>query len=329
MVRRTLLSLTVTACVALTTQVSAQTELRAANIHGYTQPYTLALQRWAEHVEDATDGEVTISVHPAGSVVTNQQDSYSQVRLGIVDATISIAVKDDVPELQVAMLPYAFHDYESWRAFMDGPQMSEWMKEFREKTGIRILGIQHLGARHLTANQPVLRPADLEGMKIRAVELPIFLETVRGLGALPTPVAFAEVLGALKTGIIDGQENPIPTISQQRFYEAQDHIMLTGHLLGGDFWMINEESFQSLTQEQQKILFEEAREAILWGDQLILQQEKDLLVELEANGMTVIGEEDGLDVDAFTESVRTNAWPKLKAEIGAEALEAILQSESE
>ncbi|MCF3933721.1 TRAP transporter substrate-binding protein [Acuticoccus sp. M5D2P5] len=301
----------------------AQTKLRAANIHGATQPYTLALERWSENVAAATDGEITISVHPSGSIVSNQQDSYSQVKLGTVDATISIAVKDDVPELQLAAFPYAFRNYEDWRAFMDGPEMAAWMEEFREKTGIRILGVQYLGARHFTANKAVLSPDDLDGMKIRAVELPIFLETIRGLGALATPVALQEVLGGLKTGVIDGQENPIPTIYQLRFFDAQDHIMLTGHLLGGDFWMMNDARFQSLTPEQQETLQEEARKAILWGDEYLIQQETDLLAELEANGMTVIGEDDGLDVDAFVEKVRANVWPKLESEIGADALATI------
>lgn len=325
---RYLLSVIAAGCLLFgTAQSMAQTKLRAANIHGPTQPYTLALERWAERVAERTGGEVTISVHPSGSVVSNQQDSYSQVRLGTVDATISIAVKDDVPELQLAVFPYAFRSYEEWRSFMDGPQMAQWMDEFREKTGIRILGIQYLGARHFTANRSILTPEDLKGLKIRAVELPIFMETIRGLGALATPVALQEVLSSLKTGVIDGQENPIPTIAQLRFFEAQDHIMLTGHLVGGDFWMMNDARFQSLSPEQQKAVTEEAREAMLWGDHFLLDQENELLSELEAKGMTVIDEDDGLDVDSFVEAVRSNVWPKLQDEVGgAGALEALAKS---
>jgi TRAP-type C4-dicarboxylate transport system substrate-binding protein len=170
----------------------AAVRLRAANIHGPSQPYTLALKRWAEQVDKATGGEVKISVFDSGSVVSNQQDAYSQVKLGTIDATVAIVVKDDVPALQIAAFPYAFRDYPSWRAFMDGPDIQRLTEEFRTRTGIRILGVQYLGARHFTANRPVKKPEDLQGLKIRAVELPIFLETIRGLGALATPVALQE-----------------------------------------------------------------------------------------------------------------------------------------
>jgi tripartite ATP-independent transporter DctP family solute receptor len=306
----------------------AAVRLRAANIHGPSQPYTLALKRWAEQVDKATGGEVKISVFDSGSVVSNQQDAYSQVKLGTIDATVAIVVKDDVPALQIAAFPYAFRDYPSWRAFMDGPDIQRLTEEFRTRTGIRILGVQYLGARHFTANRPVKKPEDLQGLKIRAVELPIFLETIRGLGALATPVALQEVLGGLKTGIIDGQENPIPTIHQLKFYEAQNHIMLTGHLLGGDFWMINDKKFQALPPAQQEQVAKLARESILWGDELLRRQEGELLEDLKKRGMTVIGPEQGLDVQAFVEKIRTNVWPKLAPEVGADVLAKLRQSEA-
>jgi tripartite ATP-independent transporter DctP family solute receptor len=305
----------------------AEVKLRAANIHAPTQPYTLALKRWGEMLGEQSGGEIEVAVFDSGTVVSNQQDSYSQVKLGTVDVTLASLVKDDVPALQIATFPYAFTSYETWRAFMDGDFVQGLTDEFRERTGIRILGIQYLGARHLTANKPIKHPDDLAGMKIRAVELPIFLETVRGLGALATPVAFQEVLPALKTGVIDGQENPIPTIYQMNFYEAQSHIMLTGHLHGGDFWMMNEARFQSLTPAQQELVQTLAAEAIAWGERLILEQEQQLIAELEAKGVTFIGPEDGLDVEAFVERVRAEAWPNLADEIGQDVLDKVVAME--
>jgi len=310
------------------TDATAQT-LRAANIHAASQPYSLALDRWAEKLEEATDGELSANTFHAGTIVSNQQDSYSQVKLGSVDVTISTVVADDVPALQIVAFPYAFRNYEDWRAFMDSDEVAELTEEFREVTGIRILGAQYLGARHLTANQPVFSPEDLSDLKIRAVDLPVFLETVRGLGAEPTPVAFQEVLTGLKTGVIDGQENPIPTIHQMNFYQAQSHLMLTGHLRGGDFWMMNEARFQSLSPEHQELVQKLATEAILWGDQQILEQEQSLLAELEDAGMTVIGPEDGLDVQAFVDRVREVAWPKLASEVGQDVLDAVVAMEQE
>lgn len=306
---------------------AADVQLRAAIIHTGSQPYARALCHWDELLREATDGRIAVQVFDSGSVVANQQDSYGQVKIGTVDVTLASLVQDDVPALQIATFPYAFTSYEDWRAFMDSDFVLGLMDEFRERTGIRILGVQYLGARHLTANKPVLSPADLDGMKIRAVELPIFVETVRGLGGLATPVAFQEVLGALQTGIIDGQENPIPTIHQMRFYEAQSHIMLTGHLRGGDFWMMNDRKFLSLPEEDQSLVLELAREAILWGEQLIIEQETSLIAELEGQGVTIVGPEDGLDVDAFVENVRAVAWPVLVPDVGEDVIEQVLAAE--
>jgi len=305
----------------------SEIRLRAATIHGPTQPFTLSLRRWAASMERESGGEIKVAVFDSGSVVSNQQDAYSQVKTGSVDMTLSIVVKDDVPALQIATFPYAFRGYADWRRFMNGPDIQKLKDEFRQKTGIRLFDIQYLGSRHLTANKPIRTPEDLQGVKLRAVEVPIFMETVRAMGALATPIAFPELLSSLKTGVVDGQENPIPTIFQQKFYEAQKFIMLTGHMIGGDFWMMNERKYQSLTTAQRQMVDRTVKEAIAWGEELIVRQERELLSELQAKGMTVIGPEQGLNVQAFMDRVRANAWPKLRADVGGAMLDAILASE--
>lgn len=313
--------------VLFATPAVSEIRLRAATIHGPTQPFTLSLRRWAASMERESGGEIKVAVFDSGSVVSNQQDAYSQVKTGSVDMTLSIVVKDDVPALQIASFPYAFRGYADWRKFMNGPDIQKLKDEFRQKTGIRLFDIQYLGSRHLTANKPIKTPKDLQGVKLRAVEVPIFMETVRAMGALATPIAFPELLSSLKTGVVDGQENPIPTIFQQKFYEAQKFIMLTGHMIGGDFWMMNERKYQSLTPAQQQMVDRTVKEAIAWGEELIVRQERELLSELQAKGMTVIGPEQGLNVQAFIDRVRANAWPKLRADVGGAVLDAILASE--
>ncbi len=305
----------------------SQTRFRIATIHGPTQPFTLSLKRFATSMERDTNGEIKGQVFDAGSVVSNQQDAYSQVKTGTVDLTLSIVVKDDVPGLQIATFPYAFRSYTDWRKFMNGPDMQKLKDEFRQKTGIRLFDIQYLGSRHLTANKIIKAPDDLRGVKLRAVEVPIFMETVRAMGALATPIAFPEVLSSLKTGVIDGQENPIPTIFQQKFYEAQKYVMLTGHMMGGDFWMMNEKKYQSLTPMQRDLVDKNVKEAIAWGEELIVRQEKELVAELQAKGMTIIGPEQGLNVQAFVDRVRADAWPKLKADVGDAVLDAVIAAE--
>ena len=301
------------------------TTLTIATLNAPTQPYTMAFEKWGEMVAEKTNGAVKVDVFHSSSLCANHQECFGQVKAGSIDMSMLNVVKDYVPELQVSTLPYAFKSYDSLREFMDSEYVQNLYEEFREKTGVRILAFQHLGTRHLTANKKILRPSDLKGLKIRSVELPIYMDMVTGLGAIPTPVAFQEVLGALKSGIIDGQENPIPTIYQMKFYEVQKYVMLTGHLAGGDFWMMNDKKFQSFSPEIQRVLEESAHEAALWGDQLVLKQEKELKEEIEKKGVVFIGPEQGLDVDAFANSVRSYVWPMYEEEIGKEAMDRVLE----
>ena len=307
-----------------TEKASKPVKLTAALIHAPTQPYSLGLKKWSELVEERTNGQVTVSVFPGASIVKDQQDSYGKVKSGAIDVTVGVVVKDDVPELQIIAFPAAFQCYEEWRLFMDSELVQKKEEEFIEKTGIRMLGSMYLGTRHMTSNKIYLKPADLKGVKLRAVGVPVYMDTVKGLGALATPIAFAELLQALKTGIVDGQENPIPTIYQQKFYEAQKYVTETGHQRVGDFWMMNEAKFKSFSPEIQKILLETAKEAILWGDSLIVKQEKELQAELEAKGMVFITAKEGLDVKAFADSVRSYVWPKYKQEMGG-VLDAVME----
>jgi tripartite ATP-independent transporter DctP family solute receptor len=298
--------------------------LRVANFHAASQPYSLALKKWVEIVEQKTDGRIKGSVFSGGSVVTSQHDAYAQVKSGTVDATISLTVENDVPELQIIAFPYAFTTYEQWRKFVDGDEMKALEEEFLKKTGIRIIAKSYLGARHLTANKKVLSPLDLKGVKVRAIEMPLYIDMIESWGAKATPVALQELLQALSTGIVAGQENPIPSIYQNRLNEAQKYLMLTSHLVGGDFWMMNEKRFQSLSKEDQTILLDSAYEATAgYGDQLILEQEVELEETLKENGMIVIGPQEGLDVEAFVKLTREKLWPKYEDIIGKNLFDVI------
>jgi tripartite ATP-independent transporter DctP family solute receptor len=304
--------------------LTAATRLKFATIQAPTQPYNLAAKRWGEIIEKETKGDIKVTLYAAGSACSNQQDCHGQLKTGSIDLSVNQVVKDYVAALQVCAFPYAFTSYEAFRKFMDSETVEKLREEFLQKTGIRILGTQYNGARHLTTTNKIVRkPSDLKGMKIRAVSLPLWIDTVKGLGALPTPIAFQELLGALKTGVADGQENPIPTIYQMKFYQAQKYIMLTGHIHTGGYWMMNEKKFQSFSPKLQKLMLRTAHEAILYGDNLILEQQISLIPKLKKEGMVFIGPEQGLDVPAFVKSVRSSVWPKYEKEFGKSVMDAL------
>jgi len=137
------------------------------------------------------------------------------------------------PEFAVMDCPYLFRDYDHLMKAAKSDIFKEFSKKLEQNRGVKILtGEIYYGTRHLTTrSKPIKEPKDLNGMLIRAPDQPIYLEAVRAMGATPTPVAFSDLYMALKQGVVDGQENPIPTIYTYKYYEAQKYLMLTGHMI--------------------------------------------------------------------------------------------------
>jgi len=181
------------------------------------------------------------------------------------------------------------------------------LQEFNEKLieggDMRIIGRLFRGARQMTANQQVLSPADLEGKPFRGVPLQLWTTMINGFGAIPTPVEVSELPTALMTGLVIGQENPLTMINANKLYEVQSHVMLTGHMQNVLPVFINEASWQEIGEEDQAAILE-ALDALADETLAMAQEaEEQLITELEGKGMTFVTTEDGLQLDAFKESV--------------------------
>lgn len=179
-------------------------------------------------------------------------------------------------------------------------------------TGLHILAPNGSSARHVTCNRPVFSPADLEGVKFRAIPFPVFIATVKGMGAIPVPIEYSELTTALATGLADCQENPLSNIFNDKLYENQTHIMLTNHIISGGPTLMNAEYFNGLTEEQQGWVTDAAVGAA--ADALALAQDDDieLTKKLKDLGKVFITAEDGLQVDVFAERVSA----EMKQEFG-------------
>ena len=152
------------------------------------------------------------------------------------------------------------------------------------------------GNRHVTTKgTPVKNPQDLKGLLIRTPELPVYVETVRAMGATPAPVNFADLYMALKQGTVDGQENPVATIYTYKYYEAQKYLNLTSHMIRNVVIFTNAGWYNSLPKETRTILENAMEEATKYNNQLIVNEEKDFTEKLKAEGMIVVAS----DVDAF------------------------------
>src|SRR5690606_17292990 len=117
------------------------------------------------------------------------------------------------------------------------------------------LAYGEVGFRHFTNNvRPIRTPADMQGLRIRVQETPVYIRLIESLGGSPTPIPWPEVYSALAQGVVDGQENPVSTIDYAKLYEVQRYLTLDGHSYGVEFTVINKQFFNRLSPEDQELI---------------------------------------------------------------------------
>ncbi len=264
---------------------------------------------FAEEVAKNTGGKVAIQVFPS-----SQLGSIKELAEGVSAGTIALShnTAGGLSSLYgpIASLdtPYVYNDVEHLMRVVDAssPVMKSLSEGLIENAGVRVLYAFYFGARQLTCNKAVKTPADLAGVKIRAIPSPIYLTAVEGLGAVPVPVDWSEVPTALATGVVAGQENPVTVILDNKLYEVQSHLMLTAHIRAAELVVINEDAWQGLSSDLQESIAAAADTVRQRATQATLDLEATSIKGLKDAGMTVIGPEQGLDLDAFRASVSAN-----------------------
>ena len=181
--------------------------------------------------------------------------------------------------------------------------------------------IWYWGWRNLTTGaKAVNKPEDMAGLKIRVPESPVWVEMIKAMGAAATPIPFGEVYTALQMKLVDGQENPIPTIYTRKFYEVQPHLSMTRHMLQNNTVIINKRSLEKLTPELQKVLFDEINALSEKNSKVQQEREASMLEEIRKTGKTAIV--DKPDRAAFAAKMAP-AYKNLEARWGIEHLTRI------
>jgi TRAP-type C4-dicarboxylate transport system substrate-binding protein len=183
------------------------------------------------------------------------------------------------------------HGFRIWRGEL-GREVSDAL---RDRFNIAIVGVGARGPRHLTANRAVREPADMAGLKVRVTN-PLRAEVFKAYGALPGTMPVSELYGGLLQGVFDAQENPIPTIYGDRFFEVQDYINLTGHIWSFNVVSASTTFLDSLSAEDREIFDATLAEAIAWLDAAVERDTGELLERMqEEGGLEVVT----VDVPAF------------------------------
>ena len=254
--------------------------------------HTQAMLEFEKVVEDVSDGQIQVEVAHSGELFT-QEEAQAAIRRGTLDMVYTGPnwLAQYVPYMSMFAAPYIFDSYEHMSQTFNGPIGEEISEDIADEIGVRILGAYYLGTRQLNLRdigRRVTTPEDMEGVKLRMPNTPTWQFMGRTLGANPTPLSFTEVYLALKTGTIDGQDNPLPTDKNAKFYEVTKYIILTDHFINPVMPTINEEKWQSLTPEQQDWVMQGIAAGQEVCDSLNLEQEAELIDFFKGEGMEII-----------------------------------------
>ncbi|MGE0723226.1 MAG: DctP family TRAP transporter solute-binding subunit [Alphaproteobacteria bacterium] len=239
-------------------------------------------------VEAESGGRIKVQLYPA-SQLGGEIELAAQVQAGALEtAMVSGVFGNYCKEASVLDLPFLFPSADiAWRT-MDGAFGRKLAEHCLKKTGMRILAYGEIGFRNFTNSVREIRgPADLKGLKIRVQQLPLYVEMMKGLGAIPTPVAWPETPGALKTKVVDGQENPVAIILSNKFYEMQQFMTLDQHVYGTDFLIINEAFYQKLAAEDRALVRRNAKIAQDVGRGIQQLTSANGITELAKHGMKI------------------------------------------
>ena len=253
----------------------------------------------ATNLEERNVG-LTIEIFPA-SQLGPDADRFTSVSNGDIDIDLqgASAIAATMPVVGVVDAAYVFDDADHVFEFLETDTFTDLQAEALDATGVHLLDAWWFGMRQFTANSPIRHPDDFEGLRMRFPDTPRYLANAEALGAEAVAVAFEEVYLSLQQGVIDGQENPIPTIASLNLPEVQSHVSLTAHQAGFQFVIVADATWQQLSADQQTALTEAIREVRAEDRQCIEDDEQLFLDEWAESGDMEVVED--VDRDAFIE----------------------------
>ena len=317
--RRGVLLLAVAALCAVSLPAMAQSKT-VLRISTPAVPDDWHARMWTvfkDALDKSAPGEFEVQINLNGSLFKQGTEPAAMARGNLELAAISaFDIAKLVPEFSVFTAGYVIRDPAQQQKVFNGPIGAELFKTVAEKMEVTALATVYLGTRQLNLRdtRKVATPADLKGVKLRMPGTREWLFLGEALGATATPLAFGEVYLGLKTGTIDGQDNPLPSVRAAKFYEVTKQIVLTGHLVDSLFITMSNKSFNALSAAQRQKVVAAAQAAALWNNDNRIKEESQLVEFFKKEGLQVVTP----DVEAFRKSVQAayqnsdyaKVWPK-------------------
>ena len=275
--------------------------LRLAHVVNEQDGFHIAATKFEELVEERTDGKVNIEIFPNASL-GDERTLLEGMQIGTVDMGVITngPVANFVEEMAVFELPFLFPSPEAAYSVLDGPIGQELLDKLAD-VNLKGLAYAERGFRNLTnSERAVNSPEDLDGLRIRVMENPVYTDTFRELGANAIPMAWTEALTAMQQGTIDGQENPVNVIHSFKLDETQNYMTLSRHTYAPAIFVMGMPAWNQLPEAAQAVLEEAAQEAAEHERQVNAEMEAEQLQALRDAGMEI---NDTPDMEAFQSAV--------------------------
>src|ERR1051326_494068 len=267
---------------------AAPLTLRWAHFAQEDHPAHVAAKQFASRIEARTGGAIKINIF-ANNVLGGPPEQAQQIKLGTID--MGLPTQGQLGNYALAfagvMLPFVFDDPAHVYRVLDGPAM-DWLAPLAEKQGFILLRNWDYGFRNVTNSvRPINAPDDVRGLKLRTPPELQIQASMEALGAIVQAIAFPELYLALSQKVVDGEENPIPVIYFNKFYEVQKHLAIPSHIYNNMIHTVGANTWKKLTPEQQALFREESAAAGDLMRKLMGEDEADQVKKLESAGMQV------------------------------------------
>ena len=276
-------------------QAAAPTVIKLATVQNEEHPYAVMSYMIKEEVEKRTNGAVVIELYHNGALGDErgilEGMQFNTIGMGI---TTTGSAGNFLPDITVFEMPFLFGSEEEARKAINGPVGQEILGKF-DNIGLKGIAFAEQGFRNLTnSKRPVKTVDDINGLKIRVMENELAIDAFKALGANATPMAWGECLTALQQKTIDGQENPLITISTFKLQDSQKYLTLTRHTYSAGVVLMSMQLYNSLPEDVQNIIKEVVAESVVMEYAMLDTQQAEHLQILKDAGMEVV-EDPGLE----------------------------------
>ena len=272
--------------VAAQAQDVQERTIRFGHLNNTDHPMSMGARKFVELVAAKSGGKLQVKEFPA-SQLGNEMQQQSALQGGVQEMTAPAptSLAGIVKEFGLLDFPFIVSNFKQADALVDGPVGKALLAKLPEK-GLVGLTFFDLGFRNVTnSKRAVTKPEDLDGIKLRVIPNPVFLETFKTFKANPVPMPFAELYPALETKAVDGQENPYSVILSNKFYEVQKFLSATNHVYAANIILVGKRFWDKLSPAEQKILQDAANEARDYQRTASREVAGKAVSELKAKGM--------------------------------------------